>query len=145
MNAGSFKTKTKTATQKSKGASHRSPEVQYLSLPTCRSQTRFQYQILFTTPSRFTDSELVVPQPIEKNAVDRPGHATPPDTFLSQYPKFHFNLQNLPFPNSNTTARRTRRMPATNSILRLRRLAIYVGHGPFLMWCHSLKSIFSFH
>jgi hypothetical protein len=65
--------------------------------------------------------------------------------FSLNIPSSNFNLQNLPFPNSNASARRTRRMPAKNSISRLRRLAIYVGHGPFVMWCHSLKSTFSVH
>ena len=90
------KTKTKTATQKSKGVSRRSPEVQYLSLPTCRSQTCLRYQILFTAPSRFTDLELVVPQPINKNAIDRPGRTTPLERFFSQYPKFEFQPSESP-------------------------------------------------
>jgi len=92
-------TPSKTAVQKSKGVSRPSPKVGYLSLPACRGQTWIWHQFARTAPSRFTDSESTVPQPIDKNlnAIDRaPGRATPLERFFSQYPKFQFRPSESP-------------------------------------------------
>ena len=111
-------TPSKTAAQKSKGVSRPSPKVQYLSLPTYRSQTWLQYQFARTAPSRFTESESVVPQPSDKNAIDRPpGCATPLERFFSQYPKFQFRPSESPTSEFKRLCKDTRKMLATNSML----------------------------
>lgn len=91
---------SKTAVQKSKGVSRPSLEVQclsYLLVGARLGPGSIIYRFARTAPSRFTDSESMAPQPIDKNAIDRPlGRATPLERFFFQYPKFQYKPSESP-------------------------------------------------